>query len=181
MLPDKCDLDIDVCCPSYFAFGETLLAAAYTDLSVCLPQECGELDHFVSLGKPQTMLQNYVAVWLEASRLRPSQQQRDATAYCLPLFRQYWRVRFLQSNYPTVHENENDFWSPPAQDVHAANRLMYSFGERMHRSVIQAWQSGLFGQCAGLQIGDFTPILPGSDAFGSSAGFEFAVGIDVDM
>lgn len=166
------------CCSKLWDQGEMILETVAGPVLACqgdiTPCAGNRLRGFVSLGRPEGWLFDFVAVWLEGFALSSKSQAASGVTNYPPDIRALWRIQLMESNYPGLKviggTEESPIYATPTDDeFHAANRHGYSHGEALFRGVMQ-----LVG-CGGFILRDFGPVQP----VNYSAGWTIGLGLDV--
>lgn len=165
----------EICCPSLWDTANDLLEYLVEGMADCLGDTaCGgqQVVPFVSLGPPVTPLTDYLTVWWSHVQTRISSGTTFGNVYT-GVSEAQWNAQLIESNYPTPGQYGDEISVPSFEALNAANRVVYSHGERLYRLMLGA--RGVLQACSDFKQVQMTPALGGRESVGGGAGVRVTI------
>jgi hypothetical protein len=171
-IPDYGCSEPQLCCDVLWDNASNLLDHLWTGMQSCLGgTDCGgnAVVPFVSLGRPQGLMTDYLAVWFDDFGGRyTSGDARGNLRFDTPAHEVAWRVQLSESNYPIAYEDDGQIYTPDPAEISAAARVVYSHGEQLYRLCLQSDE--VMHACSRKTRITMVPALPGNETLGGAAG-----------
>lgn len=172
-----CDISDEVCCESTFTVAEALLDDAYAALSAaCLPEGCGTLSKFVSVGEPSyTDEGEYLAVWLMQLGTAPGGR---GGVHVMPRPRAQFGFKLIEKGYPTL-EAGAVISAPDSERIHAIARHSYSHGEKVLRYIYDRFRERTLPDKRFVTFQSMGTLVPLARTSGQ-VGWKFDITLDIE-
>lgn len=150
------------CCEALWEQGTLLLNVAGAALSQCLDtQSCcnNAMRGFVSLGPPAVWQSDILVVYLELPGFTSSPRSFDGSGQFAgpPQLRALWRVYLIESGYPGLTQDAQNYYVPNDDQLHHANRHIYAHGEALLRGLVG---SSELRKCGDFAMRDYNYVGP---------------------
>lgn len=159
----------DACCTSLWDMMHDVLETVVPFMEECIvPSDCTPpMRYFISVGRPEAVLRDFLALYLENMVVDQGSQRSGATLP-FPIILGQFRFLLYETGYPFAVQQGETIYVPTDTEYHQASRHSYAHAQALLRGLLTYADSGL---CKKFVLRDLQPLRQEANNIGWSLGF----------